>query len=437
MPAVDATTLRDLAVFTPEARQGPTLAALVDRTRTAAGRRALEARLAAPATTAEAILGLQAAHRVLADDAAGLRASFDAADADGVDRYLRVSWHLPDATPALLRVAGRVVGPSWFREYVRCVEDGQVRVAGLLRQAETLARRLPQTPSAPLREAAEKVTRALATPDVQAIRDLASRTSTTARLDFDQRARGSGRSALVDLLDGIGSLEAMWSLGVATAEHGWTWPTPGPALSVTALRHPFVPDCVPNDLHLDAATRVCFVTGPNMAGKSTFLKALATAMLLAHAGCGVPAAGMTFRPAATLFSSVQIRDDLAAGESFYLAEVRRVRALALALRGSAGAFAVLDEPFRGTNVHDAAEATLAVVTRLAAHPAALVVVASHLADVVPALEGDARVRLLRFAADLTDGAPRFDFRLADGVSTQRLGMTLLRQEGVLDLLDPA
>lgn len=203
----------------------------------------------------------------------------------------------------------------------------------------------------------------------------------------------------------------------------------------TCERHPFVADCAPNDLSLAPATRVCFVTGPNMAGKSTFLKAMAIAMLLAHAGCGVPAAAMTFAPAPTIFSSVQNHDDLAAGESFYLAEVRRVRALALALRNGAPAFAVLDEPFRGTNVHDAAEATLAVIMRLAAHPAALVFVASHLADVVPALEVDPRVRLLRFDADLAGGAPRFDFRLRDGVSAQRLGMTLLRQEGVLDLLD--
>jgi DNA mismatch repair ATPase MutS len=172
-----------------------------------------------------------------------------------------------------------------------------------------------------------------------------------------------------------------------------------------------------------------------MAGKSTFLKALGAAMLLAHAGCGVPAAAMTFAPAATIFASFAVQDDLQAGESFYLAEVRRVRALAQALGDGASAFAVLDEPFRGTNVHDAIEATLAVVTRLTAHPAAVVLVASHLAAVAPALEDDARVRLLRFAAEVVDGTPRFDFRLANGVSTQRLGMTLLRQEGVLDLLD--
>jgi len=174
-----------------------------------------------------------------------------------------------------------------------------------------------------------------------------------------------------------------------------------------------------------------------MAGKSPFLKAVAVSMLLAHAGCGVPAESMEFPITGTIFSSVQIVDNLSAGESFYLAEVRRIRSLALALHDHGSAVAVVDEPFRGTNVHDAAEATLAVITRLAAHPAALVFVASHLAEVVPAILDDPRICLFHFAADVTGEQPQFDYRLRQGLSTQRLGMTLLRQEHVLDFLEPS
>src|SRR5262249_43973808 len=181
--------------------------------------------------------------------------------------------------------------------------------------------------------------------------------------------------------------------------------------------------------------RVCLVTGPNMAGKSTFLKAIAVAVLLAHLGSGVPATSMEFVPVATLFSSVRIADNLNAGESFYLAEVRRIGALARALSEHGSAVAVIDEPFRGTNVHDAAEATLAVISRLSAHPSALVLVASHLGEVVPTIAGDPRIALLCFTADVSGEQPHFDYRLRDGVSAQRLGMTLLRQEGVLDQLE--
>jgi DNA mismatch repair ATPase MutS len=255
---------------------------------------------------------------------------------------------------------------------------------------------------------------------------------------FDQLARGSVKSKLLLLLQLVGDVEARWSVGAATAEHGWTYPRLSSQLRLTGLFHPFLGrTAVPNDLRLDPQVRVCFVTGPNMAGKSTFLKATALALLLAHLGSGVPAASMEFAPVATLFSSVQIADSLSAGESFYLAEVHRIGALAAALEDHGSAVAVVDEPFRGTNVHDAAEATLAVITRLAAHPAALVFVASHVGEVVPAILGDPRISLLNFAADVTGDRPSFDYRLRDGVSDQRLGMTLLRQEGVLDRLERA
>ena len=228
----------------------------------------------------------------------------------------------------------------------------------------------------------------------------------------------------------------MWSIAAATHEHGWSYPRPGPRLSVTGLFHPFLgQSAVRNDLQLGDDVRICFVTGPNMAGKSTFLKAVATATLLAHCGCGVPASAMEFPVVGTLFLSVQMTDNLRAGESFYLAEVRRMRALAVALNDHGSAIAVIDEPFRGTNVHDAAEATLAVITRLVAHPHAVVFIASHLAEVVPAISADPRVRLLHFAADVARGEPQFDYQLRPGISTQRLGMTLLRQEQVLELLE--
>jgi DNA mismatch repair ATPase MutS len=172
-----------------------------------------------------------------------------------------------------------------------------------------------------------------------------------------------------------------------------------------------------------------------MAGKSTFLKATAVAVLLAHTGSGVPAASMEFVPIGTVFSSVHIVDNLSTGESLYLAEVRRIGALAEALSDHGSALAVVDEPFRGTNVHDAAEATLAVITRLAAQPAALILVASHVTEIVPSIVADPRIALFYFAAEVTGDRPRFDYCLREGISEQRLGMTLLRQEGVLDRLE--
>jgi DNA mismatch repair protein MutS len=433
---LDPATLHDLDVLSTSTPRGPTLLGLVDRTRSRAGREALRQRLVAPSDSVDGILALQRAHQSLAADAASYRALFDRTDTDAAERYLNSTWQLPSARPALARLVDGLWRPRWFREFMREVGTGRFRVLSLLRAAGELSSRLAATKAQSLQELGAKLAALLSTREAQGLLDLEGRESTAGHVAFDQLARDAARPMLLELIAHVGTLEAMWSFGVATAEHGWSYPRPAAQLRTEGLSHPFLGrGAIANDLHLDHQTRVCFVTGPNMAGKSTFLKAVGIAVLLAHAGCGVPAASMEFATVRTIFSSVQIVDNLSAGESFYLAEVRRIRSLAVALRDHRSAFAVLDEPFRGTNVHDAAEATLAVIARLVTQPAALVFVASHLAEIVPSVVDDPRVCLLHFSADVTGERPVFDYQLQRGLSTQRLGMTLLKQEGVLDLLD--
>jgi DNA mismatch repair protein MutS len=431
---LDAATLRDLEVLSPLTPQGPTVWDLVDRTRTRAGRRALRDRLVESLSTADDIVDRQRAHRELASEARTICAAIHRAGCDRVEHYLRLTWQLPADMRGPTRVIGRL-WPGWYRHYLKEVRRGRIDVVELLAAAAELRQCLLSSKARTLRTAAEEISGLVDLPETQELLGLGRQRSTRSLIAFDQLARGRAKTVLADLLDRIGGVEAMWSMGAATVEHGWSYPAPDSQLSVQGLCHPFLSlQVVPNDLQLGDDARVCFVTGPNMAGKSTFLKAVAIAMVLAHAGCGVPATSMTFPVVGAVFSSVQVVDNLSGGESFYLAEVRRIKALAAVLRNGAVTFAVVDEPFRGTNVHDAAEATLAVITRLAAHPRALVFIASHVAEIAPAIALDSRIRLLHFAANVTTEQPTFDYRLRDGVSTQRLGMTLLKQEQVLSLL---
>jgi DNA mismatch repair protein MutS len=433
---IDAGTLRDLDVLSTAAAGGQTLLALVDRTRTHVGRAQLRHRLTAPAHSAEAILARQCAHQILAAAAPKYRALVDRADPDSVERYLDSNWQSPRGRHGLARFVEGHWRAGWRRQYLSEVENGQFRISALLGAATDLQTHLCGADTAVLSEVGKTIAALLNTAEVRELDRLGSRRSGLARLAFDQLARERAKPLVAEILDCVGMVEAMWSLAVATVEQGWSYPRPASRFGVTGLSHPFLwRRDVPNDLQLSDQVRVCFVTGPNMAGKSTFLKAVAMAMLLAHAGCGVPAASMEFPTVGTIFSSVKVSENLNAEESFYLAEIRRIRALAQALYEHGSALAVLDEPLRGTNVHDAAEATLAVMTRLAVHPNALVFIASHIGEIVHAVAGDVRIRLLHFAADVTGQHPRFDYRLREGMSAQRLGMTLLRQEQVLDLLE--
>jgi DNA mismatch repair protein MutS len=423
---VDTSTLQDLEVVPTPGRRGPTLWSLVNRTRTHAGAQALRRRLVDPSPSADRIVALQQAHRDLAADDVW-RLLLDRAKLDDVEKYSSVTWQLPDTMPTLARFR------RWYRQYEADVARGQRSVAGMLAAAVDLANRLLAAEASVLQGLGEELAALLDDPAAREVRVLAARPGLRA---FDQIARGR-TSVLPAVVQFLATVEAMWSLGAATAEHGWSYPQPSGRLRAVGLFHPFLgAGAVPNDLLLNDTTRVCFVTGPNMAGKSTFLKAVSIALLLAHAGCGVPAQSLAFPVVSAVFSSIDIRDNLGAGESFYLAEVRRIAALATVLHQQRTAVAVIDEPFRGTNVHDAAEATLAVMARLADHPSALVFVASHLGEIVPSLADHPGVALFHFEAEVTADVPHFDYRLRDGVSSQRLGMTLLRQERVLELLDP-
>lgn len=434
---IDSATLSDLEVVSTSTSRGPTVWGLVDRTRSRIGREHLRRRLLSPSHSAEDIPRIQQAHQLLAAETDAYRKAIDRAVCDEVEDYLSSTWHLPNAMGGLAPLAGGLfTRDKWYQRYLKDVRKGQASVLALLDAAADLSGRFLAGQSAVLRDVGQRIEALLKKPSAEQLRRFGGSQSRTATLAFDQLARDSAKGLLVEVIDSVGAVEAMWSLAAATSEHGWCYPQPSSTLRAVGLFHPFLGcQSVPNDLQLDAQVRVCFLTGPNMAGKSTFLKAIAIAVLLAHAGCGVPARSLEFPTVGTIFSSVQIVDNLSGGESFYLAEVRRIRALAVAIHDHISAIAIVDEPFRGTNVHDAAEATLAVITRLAAQPSALVFIASHIGEVVPAIANDPRIGLFQFSADITTDIPRFDYRLREGVSDQRLGMLLLRQEHVLDLLE--
>jgi DNA mismatch repair ATPase MutS len=427
---LDAGTLRDLEILPTATTRGQTVWHLIDRTRSRAGRDALRQRFGVPSQSARDIVALQTAHQAIASDVSAYRTVLDGSHPDDVEEYLNVAWQLPaDMGRFLWR-------RRWHRDYLRDVALGQSRIRSLLVAAAKLQQLLMAADSEVLETIGHQISTLRDTSQARDVLRLSSKESSAGRRAFDQVARGRGKMVISSLVKCVGEVEALWSIAAVTLEHAWSYPRPASRLAVRGLFHPFLgPLSVRNDLEIAPDVRVGFVTGPNMAGKTTFMKSVAVAIFLAHIGSGVPATSMEFPIVGTLFSSIEISDNLNAAESFYLAEVRRIKALAMALGEHRSGLAVIDEPFRGTNVHDAAEATLTLLTRLAALPIGFVLVASHIAEVVSEIRDNPRILLFHFSADITDDGPRFDYVLRPGVSTQRLGMTLLKQERVLELLD--
>ncbi len=150
---------------------------------------------------------------------------------------------------------------------------------------------------------------------------------------------------------------------------------------------------------------------------------------------GVPARRFSFVPVQRLFSSISLQDDLHKGISYFRAEALRVKSIAEAIVAGYRVVALLDEPFKGTNVKDAVDASRAILERFARSGDCLFMFSSHLIELSQQLPGASRIDYRYFEADESEGRLRFDYLLHPGVSSQRLGMRVLREEGIFELFD--
>ena len=173
--------------------------------------------------------------------------------------------------------------------------------------------------------------------------------------------------------EALARLDVASALAERAAEGGWQRPhflgedDEGPCLEIIGGRHPVVEDAlrregqpfIANDCRLGAADRLWLVTGPNMGGKSTFLRQNALIVILAQAGGYVPAQSATLTLVDRLFSRVGASDNLARGRSTFMVEM--VETAAILAQATERSFVILDEVGRGTSTYDGLALAWAVV----------------------------------------------------------------------------
>ena len=190
-----------------------------------------------------------------------------------------------------------------------------------------------------------------------------------------------------------------------------------------------------NDVLFDDQQHLCFLTGPNMAGKSTCMKAFGVAVYLAHCGLPVPAARMELSVFKGLFTTINLSDNLSLGYSHYYNEVARVKYIVEQVRDLQNVVVVFDELFRGTNVKDAYDASCAVIGGLARLKYGVFMISTHIVEVAEFLKPFPSVCFRFFEIDMTTGEPRYTYCLREGVSDERIGMYILKKAGVVDLIE--
>lgn len=256
-------------------------------------------------------------------------------------------------------------------------------------------------------------------------------------LRLDQIFRLHEKETTLRLLQLVYETDALVSMADATINNGFILPEVvdgHTCVQGIGLVHPYIENAVPNCVELDQSKRVLFLTGPNMAGKTTYLRASAIALYFAHLGMGVPAKSFRFAPAERLFSTISLSDDLHTGVSYFHAEALRVKAVAQAIFEGHRVIALMDEPFKGTNVKDAFDASLEILKHLVGKKDCLFMFSSHLIELSEPLQDTPQISSCHFEAQETGGRLNFEYCLRPGVSKQRLGVRVLHEEGVFELL---
>lgn len=258
------------------------------------------------------------------------------------------------------------------------------------------------------------------------------------RESLDLYFRGRELDGVRVILDTLYMLDSLRSLGTMAKDEGLTFPIfteSGRRVRIEGLYHLFLENPVKNDVLFDDQQHLCFLTGPNMAGKSTCMKAFGVAVYLAHCGLPVPAARMELSVFKGLFTTINLSDNLSLGYSHYYNEVARVKYIVEQVRDLQDVVVVFDELFRGTNVKDAYDASCAVIGGLARLKYGLFMISTHIVEVAEFLKPFPSVCFRFFEIDMTTGEPRYTYCLREGVSDERIGMYILKKAGVVDLIE--
>ncbi|HEV2131968.1 MAG TPA: ATP-binding cassette domain-containing protein, partial [Longimicrobiaceae bacterium] len=334
---IDAQTLRDLEIF-ETADAGRSVFDLLNHTRTSGGRSKLVQRFRNPLAGAEEIAEVQAALRfILAQPQ--LFAAIDEQQIREVGKYLGSNFApITSSNPVTAAAESR-----WYQlrhpDEFTAIRAGVERTLEFLRGLQSLRANVAAAqPPAPLAAITGRIGELMARGEVERLhlnRTVHDRSPGDILLQ-DRLLREELRVPVREAIEQVYELDALLSMATATRKHGLVFPellaSPAPQVEIDSVYHLFVERARPNDLRLDAEERLLFLTGPNMAGKTTYLKACALAVYLAHLGMGVPAARMRTSAFELLFSSITTTDNVRLGYSYFYSEVRRVREIAQLLR---------------------------------------------------------------------------------------------------------
>ena len=258
-------------------------------------------------------------------------------------------------------------------------------------------------------------------------------------LYFGYHIRNRYKNDTVELLEIFGRLDAWYAMAMAMRKFDLHFPEfvekETPHINAKGLYHLLLKQPVAYDLELNPGNNFLFLTGANMAGKSTLIKSVGSAVFLAHLGMGVPAKQMTLTLFDGLLTNINVMDNIAKGESYFYNEVQRVKNTVEKINDGKKWLVLIDELFKGTNVQDAMKCSLTVIKGLIKIKNSLFILSTHLYEIGEELKQYPNISFRFFETTASDEQLEFSYQLKEGISNDRLGYLILKREKVVDMLE--
>lgn len=255
----------------------------------------------------------------------------------------------------------------------------------------------------------------------------------------DHFFREAGKPCIRHLLHLLYGWDAYQAVAEVSRQYDLSFPrydgSPGSRVKAEGLFHPLVAGAVPNDHEMGQDANLFLITGPGRSGRSTFMRSFGLAVYLAHLGFPVPARSLRTTLFNGLITAIDLTDSISQGYSHFYAEVQRMKDILYQVGEMERVVVIIDELFHGTNAKDGADASRPVIDALAGIEGSLFLISTHIPELADALQGDTRFRFACFGAMMDGGVPWYNYTLQEGVANQRIGIMMLRSEGVLEILE--
>lgn len=257
---------------------------------------------------------------------------------------------------------------------------------------------------------------------------------------YDHALRYSLKEKMSELIDIIYDIDVNIAVSNVSAERGFCYALAQEKennhLLLEGLFHPSVKNAVDNNIQFYKEKNVIFLTGANMAGKSTLMKAIGTAMYLAHMGFPVPAKKMEFSVKEGMYTSINVPDNLNMGYSHFYAEVLRVKTVAEAVSSNKHLLIIFDELFKGTNVKDAYDATVSITDAFSKKSNSTFIVSTHIMEAGETLkERNNNIQFLFLPTDMKGVVPVYPYKLREGITDDRHGMIIINNEKIIEIIN--